>query len=213
MLFPDRHDAGKQLAQQLLQRQYKSPFVMALPRGGVVVGYEVAKALNAPLDVLVVRKLGVPDQPELAMGAIADNGVCILNQQLIHMLKIPEWQVKAAIEKEQRELERRLALYRGDRPMPDLKDKSVILVDDGLATGATARAAIRLLRQIRPLKVILAIPVCAPDTAASLGREVDELICLSLPTHFGGVGAWYQDFQQTSDEEVVELLRLTSKVL
>jgi len=105
MLFPDRHDAGKQLAQQLLQRQYKSPFVMALPRGGVVVGYEVAKALNAPLDVLVVRKLGVPDQPELAMGAIADNGVCILNQQLIHMLKIPEWQVKAAIEKEQRELD------------------------------------------------------------------------------------------------------------
>lgn len=206
MLFYDRHDAGKQLAQRLVHFQSEKPYVLALPRGGVVVGYEVAKALNAPLDVLVVRKLGAPNQPELGIGAIAPNGVRVLNQEMIRWLGITDWQLEAIVSREVQEMERRLKRYRGDRPLPDLQGRTVILVDDGLATGNTAKAAIRAIYQMHPNKVVLAIPVCAPDTAAVLQREVGTVICLASPTNFMSVGSWYRMFEQTTDEEVVQLL-------
>jgi len=208
MLFQDRQDAGRQLAQRLLRYQQQKPFVVALPRGGVVVAYEVAKALNAPLDVLVVRKLGVPGQPELGMGAIAPNGVRILNHHLIQLFQIPKWQIEKVTGHEIQEMERRLVRYRRDRPMPNLQGRTVILVDDGLATGFTARAAIQVLHQMHPRKIILAVPVCSPDIADKLRREVDELISITMPVDFMGVGAWYRYFAQTSDEEVIKLLQL-----
>ncbi|MCG3111652.1 MAG: dienelactone hydrolase family protein [Candidatus Manganitrophus sp. SB1] len=206
MVFKDRAAAGRRLAESLQEFRNENPIVLALPRGGVPVGYEVARALNAPLDVMIARKLGAPGQPELGIGAIAPGGVRVLNEEAIDMLGIREAEIEAIAAEEERELARRLRRFRGDRPPPALRGRTVILVDDGLATGVTAKAAIGAIRKEDPRRIIFAVPVCASDTARSLSEEVDALICLEAPPSFGAVGLWYQNFEQTSDEEVLEWL-------
>jgi predicted phosphoribosyltransferase len=207
MLFHDRIDAGRQLAEQL-QRYADRPdvIVLALPRGGVPVGYEVARELNVPLDVFLVRKLGVPGHEELAMGAIASGGVRVLNEDAVRYLGIPAAWVDEVAAREERELRRREEAYRDDRPEPDVRGKTVILVDDGLATGSTMRAAVAAVRQLGPAKVVVAVPVGAPETCNEFRREADDVVCAREPEPFYAVGAWYEDFSQTSDEEVRELL-------
>ena len=180
--------------------------VLALPRGGVPVAYEVARALNAPLDVFLVRKLGVPGHEEAAMGAIASGGIRVLNDEVIHALHLPRQVVEEVTAREQRELQRREQLYRDGRPAPDVKGRTVILIDDGLATGATMRAALRALRQQRPARLIVAVPVGARSACRELLGEADEVICARTPEPFFGVGWWYQQFEQTSDQEVHDLL-------
>jgi putative phosphoribosyl transferase len=180
---------------------------LALPRGGVPVGYEVAKALNAPLDVFVVRKLGVPGHKELAMGAIASGGVRVLNENVIRKLGIPNEVVETVAEEEERELERREREYRDGRPPIEIRGRTVILVDDGLATGSSMRVAVLALRKKNPAQIIVAVPVAAPATCAEFESEVDQVICAVTPEPFWAVGQWYTDFSQTSDEEVRDLLR------
>jgi predicted phosphoribosyltransferase len=180
--------------------------VLGLPRGGVPVAFEVAQALPAPLDVFLVRKLGVPGQEELAMGAIASGGVRVLNHSILGLLLLDERDVEAVAAREQRELARREQAYREDRAEPALAGKVVIVIDDGLATGATMRAAVAALRQRQPARVVVAVPVGAADTCALLREEADEVVCLRSPEPFGGVGLWYDDFSQTSDDEVRALL-------
>ncbi len=206
MVFKDRAEAGRRLADRLQEFRDENPIVLALPRGGVPVGYEVARALGAPLDVMIARKLGAPGHPELGIGAIAPGGVRVLNEEAIHMLGIREAEIDAIAAQEERELERRLRRFRGERPAPEIRGRTIILVDDGLATGVTAKAALRAIRKEGPRRIIFAVPVCASDTARALADEVDELLCLEAPPYFGAVGLWYQDFEQTSDEEVLELL-------
>jgi erythromycin esterase-like protein/predicted phosphoribosyltransferase len=180
--------------------------VLALPRGGVPVAYEVARALGAPLDVFVVRKLGIPGYEELAMGAVATGGVRVLNDEIVRRLRLPEYIIDAVAAREQQELARRERLYRGGRPPPDVRGRTMILVDDGLATGATMRAAIMALRQLQPARIIAAIPTAAPETCEELKAEVDEVVCAITPEPFLAVGHWYEDFSQTTDEEVRDLL-------
>ncbi|MCW3097681.1 MAG: phosphoribosyltransferase [Chthonomonadaceae bacterium] len=206
LIFEDRTDAGRFLAGKLTVYKQEDPIVLALPRGGVVVGYEIARALNAPLDVIVARKLGAPGHEELGIGAIAPGDVRVLDERTIHWLGITDEQLQRVIAKETLEMNRRLRLYRGDRPLPEVRDKTVILVDDGLATGVTAQAAILSLRRQQPRRLIVAIPVCAPETAERLRTEVDELTCLSTPAEFRAVGLWYRRFEQTTDQEVIDLL-------
>jgi putative phosphoribosyl transferase len=181
--------------------------VLALPRGGVVVGYEVARALSAPLDVVVARKLGAPGQRELGIGAIAPGGVRIVDEWAVRTLGISQAAIDKVTAEETAEMERRLKHYRGDRPVPDLRDRTAIIVDDGLATGVSARAAIQSVRQQGPARIVLAVPVCASETAAALRAEVDEVVCAEMPADFYAVGLWYENFDQTSDEEVTDLLR------
>ena len=208
MIFRDRTDAGRQLAALLTRYADRTDvLVLALPRGGVPVAYEVAKELNAPLDVFLVRKLGVPGHEELAMGAIASGGVRVLNEDIVNYLKIPDEVIDAIAAVEQRELERRQRAYRGDRPPPDVKDHIVILIDDGLATGSTMRAAAASLRLQKPGRIVVAVPVSSPETCDEFRSEVDEIVCAFTPEHFQGVGLWYEEFSQTSDEEVRELLK------
>ena len=183
--------------------------VLALPRGGVPVGYELARALDVKLDVFLVRKLGVPDQPELAMGAIASGGAIVFNEDVVRYSGVTPEQIKAVIEREREELERRERLYRGDRPWPELRDQIVILADDGLATGATMRAAIAAVRQYEPLWIAVAVPVAAPETAAAIAELVDDFVCPLQPSPFQAVGIWYEDFSPTTDDEVRELLSRT----
>src|SRR5947209_1472510 len=207
MIYRDRTDAGRRLAAELTDYADRSDvLVLALPRGGVPVAFEVARALHAPLDVFLVRKLGVPGHEELAMGAIATGGVRVLNEDVMRYISIPDAAIDAVAAKEQRELARREQLYRGDRPAPDVKGKTVILVDDGLATGSTMRAAAAALRQQQPARIVVAVPVSAPETCEQFKTEVDEVICAVTPQPFRGVGLWYRDFSQTTDEEVRELL-------
>jgi erythromycin esterase-like protein/adenine/guanine phosphoribosyltransferase-like PRPP-binding protein len=207
MMFRDRRHAGRLLAAALASHSSRDDvLVLALPRGGVPVAFEVARVLRAPLDVFLVRKLGAPDQEELAMGAIASGGVRVINDEIVRMLRIDAAQIDAVARREQRELDRRERAYRGDRPEPDMAGKVVIVVDDGLATGATMRAAVQALRARAPAQVIVAVPVGAADTCAMLRREADAVVCLHRPDPFVGVGAWYDDFGQTTDEEVRELL-------
>jgi putative phosphoribosyl transferase len=205
--FRDRADAGRRLA-AALQGYTGRPdvLVLALPRGGVPVGYEVARALGAPLDVFVVRKLGLPGQPELAMGAIATGGVRVINPAVVESLGIPPHVIDAVAVREQAELERRERAYRGSRPAPDVRGRTVILVDDGLATGATMRAAIMALRSRAPARVVVAVPTAASETCEDLRDEVDELVCAETPPMFDAVGKWYDDFSETSDEDVRDLL-------
>jgi len=186
--------------------------VLALPRGGVPVAYEVARALNAPLDVFLVRKLGVPGYEELAMGAIATGGVRVLNDQLVGGLRIPDYIVDEVAASEQQELTRRERLYRGDRPAPDVRGRTVILVDDGLATGATMLAAVKALRQQQPARIVVAVPTASPETCEQLRAEVDDIICAITPEPFHAVGLWYEDFSQTKDEEVRDLLARSEQV-
>jgi putative phosphoribosyl transferase len=204
--FEDREDAGRRLAERLERYRDERPVVFALPRGGVPVGFEVSRTLGAPLDVFVARKLGAPGQPEFGIGAVAPGGVRILNGDVVGRLGIPEDYVERITEKEMAEVQRRMRLFRGDRPEPMVAGKTVILVDDGLATGVTARAAVEALHRLRPRRLILAAPVCAAQTARLLAPEVDELVCLEAPPDLGAIGFWYRDFSQTSDEEVIELL-------
>jgi putative phosphoribosyl transferase len=205
--FRDRADAGRRLA-AVLQHYAGRPdvLVLALPRGGVPVAYEVARALGAPLDIFVVRKLGVPGQPELAMGAIATGGVRVLNRDVVEALGIPPQILDAVAQREQTELERREREYRGARPAPDVQGKVVILVDDGLATGATMRAAAMALKSEQPARVVVAVPTAAREACDDFRADVDEVVCAQTPPMFGAVGMWYDDFRETSDEDVRDLL-------
>ena len=207
VIFRDRTDAGRKLAARLKKYAGRTDvLVLALPRGGVPVAYEVAKELGAPLDVFLVRKLGVPGQEELAMGAIASGGVRVLNEDVISYLGIPGEVIDIVAADERTELERRERAYRNGRPPPDVNGRVVILIDDGLATGSTMRAAAAALRAQKPARIVVAVPVAAPETCEQFKSEVDEVICAVTPQPFRGVGLWYRDFSQTTDEEVRELL-------
>src|ERR671923_1272113 len=207
MLFRNRTEAGRQLAAKLMAYADRPDvLVLALPRGGVPVAFEVAKILDAPLDVFLVRKLGVPGHEELAMGAIASGGVRVLNQEVVEMLHIPEGVIARVADEEQRELERRERAYRGDRPVPSVRGRTVILVDDGLATGSSMRAAAAALRQREPVRIVVAVPTAAPETCNEFRTEVDEIVCAITPEPFYAVGLWYEDFAPTTDEEVRRLL-------
>lgn len=212
MLFQDRVEAGIKLANQL--RQYanrKDVIVLGIPRGGVPVAFEVAKALNAPLDVFVSRKLGVPGQEELAFGAIASGGVRVLDRDIIEGAGISDRQIELITEKARNELERREKLYRGDRPSLKLERQTVILIDDGIATGSSVRAAIQALKQLNPTKIVIGVPVAPLTTCNRLKREVDELVCVNTPKYFYAIGQFYADFSQVSDREVTELLQKASQ--
>jgi putative phosphoribosyl transferase len=205
--FRNRTEAGRVLAQEL--RAYANRddvIVLALPRGGVPVAFEVAHALHAPLDVFVVRKLGVPGHEELAMGAIASGGVLVIEPSVVEDLSIAMEVVLDVAAREEQERLRREREYRGDRPAPDVRGRTVILVDDGLATGSTMRAAVAALRKLQPAKIVVAVPVAVRLTCEELAEEVDEVVCARTPEPFYGVGEWYADFSQTTDEEVREQL-------
>lgn len=201
--FHDRTHAGRILAQRL-DAYAKRPdvVVLALPRGGVPVAFEVARALGAPLDVFVVRKLGVPGHEEFAMGAIATGGVFVLNHEIVRALGLPDQVIEAVAARERQELERRERLYRDDRPALDVRGKTVILIDDGLATGATMYAAVQALRHMQPATIVVAVPVASPETCHAFVAEVDEIVCAVTPQRLRAVGLWYEDFPQTTDEEV-----------
>jgi predicted phosphoribosyltransferase len=213
MMFRDRYDAGETLAECLSEFAGRPDvIVLALPRGGVPVGYVAARKLGVPLDVFVVRKLGTPGQTELAMGAIASGGVRVLNRDVVEALGIPEWAIEQVTQQEQEELERRERQYRGDRSPLDVRGKTVILVDDGLATGSTMRAAAAALRKAGAARIIVAVPVASRATCDQLREEGNEVVCATNPEPFYAVGQWYKDFAQTTDEEVRELLeRATMK--
>jgi predicted phosphoribosyltransferase len=211
MRFRDRAHAGRVLARALLAYAGRDDVVvLALPRGGVPVAAELARALGAQLDLFVVRKLGLPGHEELAMGAVAPGGVLVLDDRLVRGLGIPDEVLQETVEKELRELERREAAYRAGRPPLDLEGKTVILVDDGLATGATMRAAALAVRQYNPARVVVAVPVASAETCDEFRADVDEIVCALTPSPFHAVGLWYKNFSQTSDEEVRELLRDSS---
>lgn len=206
--FIDRYEAGTILAEQLKEYAHiANVIVLALPRGGVPVADKVAHFLAAPLDVFIVRKLGVPGHEELAMGAIAMGGTVVFNHDVLHDIKITKAMIDDVIQKEKDELQRRELKYRGDRPFPKLTNKIIILVDDGIATGATMRAAVAALRQHKPASIVIAVPVAALSTCKAMEGIADKVVCPLKPEFFYAVGQWYQDFPQTSDEEVYELLR------
>ncbi len=211
MLFRNRNEAGLRLAAQLTEFAGSDALVLALPRGGVPVAFEVAHSLHAPLDVFVVRKLGVPGREELAMGAIASGGIRVLNQKVVRDLRISSQQIDAVEAKEAREVQRREQEYRGSRERMDVRGCTAILVDDGLATGSTMRAAVAALRLQRPRLIVAAVPVAPPSICAELAREADRVVCLYTPPEFVSIGQWYQNFSQTSDEEVRELLDLAAE--
>jgi len=207
MLFRNRTEAGRLLAAKLTTYAERADvLVLGLPRGGVPVAFEVAQALHAPLDVFLVRKLGVPGRPELAMGAIASGDVVVLHEKVVRELDIGQDAIAAVIAQERQELQRRAHAYRGDRPAPEVRHQTVILVDDGLATGSTMRAAVAALRRQDPARIVVAVPVGAADTCAQLQNEADEAMCAQTPEPFYAVGLWYGDFSQTTDEEVHDLL-------
>ena len=209
--FTDRNEAGCVLAEHLNEYAHRSDvIVLALPRGGVPVAYEVAMALSIPLDVFIVRKLGVPQHEELAMGAIASGGTVVFNHRLIKQLHVDKASIDAVLISEQKELMRRQHLYRGNRPFPNLLGKTIILVDDGMATGSTMHAAIKALRKLKPNAIIIAVPVAAPKTCEKLSKLVDNIICPLKPTNFHAVGLWYEKFSQTSDDEVITWLEKTN---
>ena len=205
--FRDRPQAGQLLSKKLAgYANREDVIVLALPRGGVPVAREIARSLRTPLDVFLVRKLGVPGQEELAMGAIASGGVRILNQDIVQAMAIPTHVIDSVTATEVQELARRERLYRGDRPAPDVTGHTVILVDDGLATGATMRAAVAALRRMKPKRIVIAVPIAAVPTRQEFAREVDEIVCLHTPEPFFSVGFWYDDFSQTTDEDIREML-------
>jgi predicted phosphoribosyltransferase len=205
--YRDRSEAGQALARRLASYAGRPDvIVLALPRGGVPVAYEVARELDAPLDVFVVRKLGVPGHEELAMGAIASGGVMVVNRPVVEALGLRDRDIDAVAERELAELERRERLYRGHRPPLELQGRTVIVVDDGLATGASMRAAVQALKKLSPARIVVAVPVGSAETCASLRERVDEVVCAATPEPFRAVGVWYENFDQTSDAEVHELL-------
>lgn len=210
MPFIDRIDAGRQLAKALASYKTQNPIVLALPRGGVPVAAEIAAALNAPLDLILVRKIGVPFQPELAMGAVVDGAapLTVRNEEVITLAGISEQDFSAARDQELAEIERRRKAYLGDRPHPELAGRTVIVVDDGIATGATTRVALQAMRLRKPSKLVLAVPVAPTDTLRKLRAEADDVVCLEDYEDFGAIGYFYSDFRQLSDADVINLLKL-----
>ena len=204
--FRDRHDAGRRLAAELPAHRDEDPVVIGLPRGGVPVAEEIAAALDAPLEVLAVRKLGAPHNPEYGIGAIAEGGIRVFDSEALAVLGINGGVLDSIVSRETEELRRRVAAYRGERPLIDLRGRTAIVVDDGVATGVTDTAALRAVRRLRPRRLVLAVPVCAPDSALRLREEADEVVCLSEPPLLYGVGQWYRDFSQVSDAEVIATL-------
>ena len=204
--FRDRHDAGRRLAAELLACRDEDPVVIGLPRGGVPVAEEIAAALEAPLEVLAVRKLGAPHNPEYGIGAIAEGGIRVFDSEALAVLGINGGVLDSIVSREAEELRRRVAAYRGERPLIDLRGRTAIVVDDGVATGVTDTAALRAVRRLRPRRLLLAVPVCTPDSALRLREEADEVLCLSEPPLLYGVGQWYRDFSQVSDAEVIAAL-------
>jgi putative phosphoribosyl transferase len=211
MRFHDRRTAGRELGLRLMEwasdGELPHPVVLALPRGGVPVAAEVARALSAPLDVLVARKVGLPGRPETGIGAVVDDDPPLFDQRALEMAGLSEDRLVPDVARERAELKRRALLYRGDPSTPHVKNRTVVLVDDGLATGATARAALRHLRQSEPARLILAVPVGAPGTVAEMRSEADAVVCLRQPPDFRAVGLWYDDFDQVSDDQVIEILK------
>jgi putative phosphoribosyl transferase len=212
VLFKDRREAGKQLAQLLENYRKENTVVLGLPRGGVPVAFEVAQELEVPLDVIVSRKIGAPGNPEFGIGAISENDTQILDKSTAHLLGISENELEEVISKEKQELSRRIEKYRGGYPLPFLENKTVILVDDGLATGVTARAAIAAIKRTDSAEIVFAAPVCAYDTTQTLATQVANLVCFYAPYDFRAAGMYYQEFEQTSDEEVVQYLRKAKRV-
>lgn len=210
-LYLDRFEAGRKLAPLLSPYAGNTTLVLALPRGGIPVGYEVARALHAPLDVILVRKLGVPGQEELAMGAVASRGIRVISDDVVAALGIPDRSIAEAAATEEHELQRQERAYLGDRPAPDVQSRTVVLVDDGLATGATMRAAVLVVRAQQPGRVIVAVPVAPQETCDALRLEADEVICALTPAPFIAVGEAYQNFSQISDEEVRDLLHRSAQ--
>ena len=209
MLFRDRHDAGKRLADALVDYRGRGDvIVLGLPRGGVIVASEVARELNAPLDTIISRKIGAPGNPEYAIGAVAEQGPVLVDEQVLDLYQISRRYVEDEAERQRREIKRRVELYREGRSLPDLRNRTVILIDDGIATGYTMLAAIEAVKAMKPRELVVAVPVAPPEVADQLRRTVDRLICLATPEPFYAVGRWYVDFRQISDEEVKEHLRL-----
>lgn len=210
MLFSDRVDGGRRLGTELDRRlprlREEDPLVLAIPRGGVPVGYEAARAIDAPLDLFIARKLGAPGHEELGIGAVAPGGTRFLDADAIRALDVSDEYIEEVTRRELAELERRLRRFRGDRPPARIEGRSVVLVDDGLATGVTALASLAALRLERPRRLLFAAPVCSIEGASAVSRQADDVVCVAAPDRFFGVGAWYRDFTQTTDEEVVELL-------
>ena len=207
-LFADRVEAGRLLASALASAVSKNAIVLAIPRGGVVVGFEVAHALGIPLDVIIPRKIGAPDNPELAIGAMTEDGTSILDDWLIKYLQVSEDYIKKESERQRLEIERRLKLYRGEAPYPSLKNREVIIVDDGIATGSTMRAALASVRRRGAKAVVIAVPVGPPSTIKELKKEADRVVCLHTTESFSAIGQFYENFTQTMDEEVIRLLKL-----
>jgi predicted phosphoribosyltransferase len=206
MRFRDRTAAGRLLAEPLRQLDLADPVVLALPRGGVPVAHEIASALNAPLDVFVARKIGAPGHPEFGIGAIAETDAVVADREMILGLGLSAVDWNRLVFGERSEVERRVKKYRGDRPMPDVRGRDVILVDDGLATGVTAEAAVHAIRSLEPRRLIVAVPVCSAEAAKRLARLADDVVCLAAPERFRAVGQWYEYFDQTTDDEVLDLL-------
>lgn len=213
MIFKNRVEAGKQLASTLMDYAEEETIILAIPRGGVVVGYEIANKLQTVLDVIIPKKIGAPHNKELAIGAITEDGTKILDQKLIDYLKIPESYIKAESEKQRLEIERRLKFYRGNVPYPKIKDRKAIIVDDGIATGATIRAALASIRKKGPKSIVIGVPVAPTSTIKNLMKEADKVICLYTPEPFFAIGQFYRDFTQTSDEEVIKLIKLNRERL
>ncbi len=205
-MFADRRAAGRALAQALIHHAGTNPIVLGLPRGGVVVADEVARALGGTLDVWIVRKLGAPDQPELGMGAIAEGPAVVLDRSIVRAVNVTRAELCEVARREMVEMERRIQRFRGGRAAPDVRDRIVILVDDGIATGGTMRAAIRAIKRRHPARLVIATPVASTDIIDSLGRTVDEVVCLYQPDMLFAIGLWYQDFRQVADEEVTRIL-------
>jgi putative phosphoribosyl transferase len=205
--FKNREDAGKQLAKLLKNYKKQNPIILGMPRGGVPVAYEIAKQLKAPLDVIVSRKIGAPGQEEFAIGAIAPDDIVILDQSLVNSFGLTKEALNQLIENEKQEMNRRIKRFRGKKPPLNVKNRTVIIVDDGIATGKTALAAIRAVRKQKPQFIVLAAGVCAPDTVAMLEKEADEVVCVMKPSPFFAVGSFFDDFSQTTDKEVIELLK------
>jgi putative phosphoribosyl transferase len=210
--FKNRVDAGKQLA-SALKPVSKDAIVLAIPRGGMVVGFEVAKALGVQLDVVITRKIDAPDNPEFAIGAVAEDGTAILDDSTVGMLQVSKGYISEAVERQKLEIKRRLLRYRGDVPYPSLENREVIVVDDGIATGSTLKAAIMSIRKKGARTIIVAVPVGPPDTVQKFSRLADRVVCLQMPEPFYAIGEFYDDFEQTEDEEVIKLLKMNKKRL
>ncbi|OIP61096.1 MAG: phosphoribosyltransferase [Nitrospirae bacterium CG_4_9_14_3_um_filter_41_27] len=212
MIYKDRKDAGIQLVSRLTEyKDREDVLVLALPRGGVVIGYEVAKALNCPLDIIIIRKIGFPGQPELAIGAVSETGAVVLNEDIISAYKVSKDYIEEEILRQKKEISRRITLYRSGKGIPPLDGKIIILVDDGVATGATIKAAISTLKKEKIVRLVAALPVSSEDAEEGIKQMVDEWVCTETPFGFMAIGNYYQDFSQVSDEEVVELLKQKTK--